>query len=301
MEKKREEILAAIKQQEDSPFSLARKLFREALFQRHPYKFQSMGTTETIGNINRDDLMEFHQKYCIPNNMVLAVFGDINDEEVITNVKDAFAGFEKMEFVSPEIPEEEPLTSVKSVEAEKDIQQVVIQMGFPGMTVRDEDRYAVQMLDAVLSGISYPGGRLHDRLRSNQIVYVVHAYNQPGLDPGFFAIYAGTTPDKMETAMNIIREEIEKIRTELVSDEELERGKQMCISIQQIGLQTNSDQAFSMGLDELYGLGYDNLSHYEERINAITKEDIKRVANKYLTLDKYAIAIVKPQMEAGGE
>ena len=75
----------------------------------------------------------------------------------------------------------------------------------------------------------------------------------------------------------------------------------MCISEKQIGLQTNNDQAFTLGLDELYGLGYDRMSRYEERINAITKEDVMRVAGKYLDLSKYAIAIVKPLETAEGQ
>jgi len=301
MEKKRKEVLAGIKQQEDDPFSLAAKLCREALFQKHPYKFQTIGTTETIKGLTREELADFHQKYCIPNNMVFAVFGDVDSAEVVQKVKDAFAEFEQREFSPPDIVAEEPLTSIKEAEMQKDIKQLVIFMAFPGMTVQSEDIDAVEVMDAVMSGAGHPGGRLHDRLRENQIVYVVHAYNQPGLDPGLFAVYAGTTPDKMDMAMSIIKEEIEKLQTDPVPDEEMERAKKMCISEKQIGLQTNNDQAFTMGLDELYGLGYDRMSRYEERINAITKEDVMRVASKYLDLSKYAIAIVKPLEATEGQ
>lgn len=294
MEKKRSEILAAIKEQEDDPYSLAGRLFKQTLFKNHPYRFQTIGSARSIGSIKREDLAEFHQKYCIPNNMVLAIFGDVDSAEVISKVKERFAGFRRRDFMPPKIADEEMLKSPRSQEITKDITQAVIYMGFPGITVKSEDVCAIEVLDAVLSGISLPGGRLHDRLRSNQIVYVVHAYNQPGVDPGFFAIYAGTTPDKIDTALGIIREEIERVRKDPIPDEELERGKRMCISAKQIGLQTNSSQALAMGLDELYGLGYDNISHYEKRINAVTKDNVKQVADKYLQLDKYAIAIVKP-------
>jgi len=297
MEKRRTEILAGIKQQEDDPFSLAGKLMRQNLFKSHPYRFQTLGSAETITKMNRDDLMAFYQKYCIPNNMVLAIFGDVDASEVADKVKKAFAGFQKKELEIPKNLSEQPLVSVLDTKMQKDIKQAVIFMGFHGITVYDEDRYAIEVMDAVLSGIGFPGGRLHEKLRANQIVYAVHAYNQAGLDPGLFAVYAGTTPDKVETAMGIIKEEIESLRNDAISDEELERGKRMCISIKQIGLQTNADQAFTMGLDELYGLGYEDISNYEDRINAVTKEDVKRVAEKYLQLDKYAIAIVEPVAE----
>jgi zinc protease len=229
--------------------------------------------------------------------MVLAIFGDINSDEVTAEVEKAFKDFQYEKFSPPQIPAEEPITSVRNAEIQKDITQAVIYMGFPGITVSDEDRYAIEVLDAVLSGVGFPGGRLHERLRENQLVYVVHAINQPGLDPGMFIIYAGTTPDKLDSVMSIIKEEIGNLQKDLISDEELDRGKKMCISIKQIGLQTNSDQAFTMGLDELYKLGYDNITHYEENINAVTKEDVKRVAEKYLPLDRYAIAIVKPKVQ----
>jgi zinc protease len=245
--------------------------------------------------MKQEDLVDFHKKYCIPNNMVIAIFGDINPDEVTAKVEKAFEKFQYGKFSPTQIPAEELITSVRNAEMQKEIMQAVIFMGFPGITVSDEDRYPIEVLDAVLSGVSFPGGRLHERLRANQLVYVVHAFNQPGLDPGMFGIYAGTTPDKLDTVMGIIKEEIESLQKDLISDEELDRGKKMCISVKQIGLQTNSDQAFTMGLDELYKLGYDNIMHYEDQINAVTKEDVKRMAGKYLQLDKCAIAIVKPK------
>jgi len=295
MEKKRKETLAGIKQQDDDPFSLAAKLCRQTLFKTNPYRFQMIGSADTINNMKQEDLINFHKNYCVPNNMVIAIFGDIDANEVTTKVEKAFEKFQYGKFTPPQILAEEPLTSIRNAEMQKEIQQAVICMGFPSTTVYDNDRYNIEVLDAVLSGVSLPGGRLHERLRANQLVYVVHAYNQAGLDPGMFVIYAGTTPDKLDTVMSIIKEEIDGIQKNLISDEELDRGKKMCISIKQIGLQTNSDQAFTMGLDELYKLGYDNITQYEKQINAVTKEDVKRVAEKYLTLDKYAIAIVKPK------
>jgi zinc protease len=295
IEKKRNDIIAAIKQQEDDPFSLASKLCKQTLFKTHPYRFPTIGTADTISKMTREDLMKFYQEYCLPNNMVLTIFGDINADEVVAKVEKAFEKFQYKKLEAPIPPVEEPLTSVKNTEIQKDIMQAVIYIGFPGMTVYSEDRYPMEVLDAVLSGISYPGGRLHERLRSNQLVYVVHAYNQAGLDPGMFGIYAGTTPDKLDTVMSIIKEEIGSLQNIPVSDEELDRGKKMCISAKQIGLQTNSDQAFTMGLDELYKIGYDDILHYEEHINAVKKEDVKRVAEKYLQLDKCAIAVVKPK------
>ncbi|HGJ63933.1 TPA: insulinase family protein, partial [bacterium] len=223
IEKKRKELLAGIKRQEDDPFSLAGKLCRTTLFKTHPYRFQTIGSEETINKMTQNDLKSFYDKYMLPNNMVLAVFGDINADEITAKIEKAFEKFEYKKFETPKAPIEQPLTSVREAEAQKDIAQAVVYIGFPGMTVYSEDRYPMQVLDAILSGINYPGGRLHERLRSNQLVYVVHAINQEGLDPGMFIIYAGTTPDKLDTVMGIIKEEIVSLQKDLISDEELER------------------------------------------------------------------------------
>ena len=85
------------------------------------------------------------------------------------------------------------------------------------------------------------------------------------------------------------------MQEQVVSSRELERGKRMCMSHHQLGLQTASEQAFTVCIDELYGLGYEYHLRYESEINAVTAEDIKRVASKYLQTEKKNISVLKPE------
>jgi zinc protease len=172
--------------------------------------------------------------------------------------------------------------------------QAVLFYGYPGIDVRNADRYAIDVLDAALSGANLPGGRLHARLRDNQLVYVVHAFEQPGVDPGMFVIYAATTRPQVETVRGIIDEEVSRVRNADISPEELVRAKTMAISSQAIESQTNMARAQQAASDELFGVGYANSSQYEQRINAITLDDVRRVAQTYLRLDGGALAIVQP-------
>jgi len=307
-ENQRRQIMADIKASEDSSFSCAQKLFLETMFIKHPYRLPPSGTEESISNLKRDDVIDFYRKYCVPNNMVLAVFGDIDSGEVVKRVSAFFNDFQARQAnrsfrgCTPELLangiSEPPLAYTRRTEKTKSsITQAVFFIGYMGVHLFHPDVYAMQVLNSIMSGIGYPGGRLYNRLRNDQFVYLIHAYNQFGLDTGYFAIYAATTSDKLDTVLSITDEEIATLQKIEVDDGELERGKRMCIRNYQLNLQTASDQALTAGLDELHGLGYDHHSRYESYINTVTSDDVIRVANQYLQPDRRVISILKPQTE----
>jgi len=293
MEKERRDIKAEIKSREDDWLQHAEDMVRGVLYTRHPYHLNPLGTESTISAIKREDIVAFHRRYIVPNNMVLAVFGDVEGAKVKELVGRFSKGFRRAELHFPEVSTEPPLLENRKEIEETEREQTVIFIGYPGMSVDSPDRYAMKVLDGVISGIGYPSGWLHRDLRGNRLVYVVHAFNQLAKDPGYFGIFAATTADKLDTTLAIISHDIDRIKTELVSEEELRVAKQMCITMKALYTQKNSDQAKIAARDELLGLGYDFSERYEENINSITAEDVKRVANKYL--NNYAIVISKPK------
>ena len=156
-----------------------------------------------------------------------------------------------------------------------------------------EDRYAMDVLDAILSGARAPGGWLHSELRGKKLVYEVHAYSILGLDPRHFEIFAMTRPDTVDQVLAIIDGFIGKMKRGKFSDDELDRAKTLCATEETLEQRGNANLAAQAALDELYGLGYDFSQHYTERINAVTRADVIRVANKYLTHKVTAIATCK--------
>ena len=287
---------SALGAQEDDPMSAASLLLRRLYFGEHPYSRSTLGTPGALKTITRDDVAAFWKRELQPQNTVIAVYGDIKPAEVeklttylLGDLKAAGAP------LPAPAPVTEPAQMVEKAEQKAGVTQTAIWYGFPAIKVTDQDRYAIDVLDAALSGANLPGGRLHERLRGAQLVYVVHAYDSPGLDKGMFVVYAATTKENAPRARAIIDEEIQKVRDAEVTPAELERAKSMMISSHAIDNQTNMEQAQSAAGDELYGLGFRNDADYATKINAVTLSDVQRVARKYLQPNRSALAIVGPQ------
>ena len=292
----KQQVLAGIQQQHDDPESEASLLMRSTFFGDHAYGRSQLGTRETIEKIQAADLKKFWEDIVAPRNMVLTIYGDVNEVEAKEAVAQLFGTFTQPGLPLPRPSLPATLTQfTEKVLAKPGLEQAVLTYGFPGLTVKDNDRYAVDVLDAALSGSNLPGGRLHSRLRDNQLVYYVHAYSSPGIDPGSFVIYAGTVKAQVAEVRKIIGEEVQKIRDNDITAQELERAKSMAISADAIGAQSNSAQAKEAAADELFGLGYRNSAEYAARINVVTVADVRRMAQKLLRMENAAFAVVQSE------
>ena len=169
-----------------------------------------------------------------------------------------------------------------------------ILVGYNGLTIRDKDSPVVDVLDAVISGIGYPSGWLHDALRGGDrsLVYYVHAYPAFGMDGGYFGVMVQTTSDNYDAVLEIILEKTALIRTKEVNEQTLRRAKDMCITMHELGLETIAAQASSVALNEILGLGTDYDSKYPALIEKVTPADVLRVARKLLS--HHLIVATKP-------
>ncbi|OGP74293.1 MAG: hypothetical protein A2V86_09065 [Deltaproteobacteria bacterium RBG_16_49_23] len=295
MEKRRKPILAALRKQEDDLTGVVFRLFRKALYEKHPYRMDTIGTLDSIQRITQKDLKEYYKRITAPENMVLTVAGDVDANHAVPAIQKGFGKIPKGHFVLPEVPKEAPLTTIRKQEIYKEKEQAHFVLGFPGATLRHEDRYALEVLDAALSGM---GGRLFYELRDKEsLAYALAFVNNVNFDPGYIGVYMGTHPDKLDTAIAGVLRELKKIKEEGLTEDEVERAKRYLIGNFEIGLQTNGAQASQISLDELYGLGFNHYGKYAEEIRRVSKGDVNRVAKKYFTLDAYALAIIRPQKE----
>lgn len=293
LEKERKAILAAIKSQDDDPFNYAMRMLRENMWQNHPYRHNSLGIEESVTGLNRNDLLAFHQKFCQPGNMVLAVFGDVKAEEIRQRVERIWGGVKGYNLSPYSLLDEPEQKGIKQVVQERDKEQTIILLGYPGIGIMDPDKYVFDVMTSILSG---NGSRLFVNLRDKYgLAYYVGVFSILGLAPGAYVFYIGTSKDKVGAALNGIKKEIQLLRDESVTDEELSRAKAALIGEHWQGMETNSNHGFDCALNELYGLGYEEVGRYSERINKVTIEDIKRIANKYLQDDKCAEIIIKSE------
>lgn len=283
LEKMRRLMLAALARQDDNWGTEIGRLFRATHFSVSPYAMQPGGSEQALQKLNREHVLAFHKKYAKPQNMVLAIFGDIDPAATLAAAEQEFADFQAALVEFPEVAPEPIHTQMRRHVKPTRKQVAAIYLGYPGTTIDNTtDRYALYVLDAVLSGIGFPGGWLHTELRGKQLVYVVHALSWLGLEPGYFGIIAATQPQKVDEVVAIIRSHIDKAKAGEISDEELQRAKRLTLIADRLDMQTNSQLASDAALNELYGLGYDFSQHDQQRLNAVTKAEVQRVAQKYL-------------------
>ncbi len=289
--KRRRDVLAAIKAQEDNPSSYAFKLFNKALFPNHPYGLNVLGTEQSVKALGRRELVDFYSTYAVPNNAVLAVVGDVSTSDIIERIKAEFGGWPRKAVALPDPAPQAPHGPVV-IEETKPKAQAQIVMGNLGTTFDDPDKYALQVMNAVLSG---QGGRLFFELRDKEsLAYALSSFSSEGLEPGVFGVYIGSAPEKIPAATAGLIRELDKIRTEKISPEELTRAKRYLIGSFEIDLQRGSAVAMNLALNELYGLGYDEYRRYGSKVNAVTVDDVLRVAQKYIHPDRFTRVLVRP-------
>ena len=292
LEREREVQIASIAAQKDNLLKSASNAMRRTLFGDTGYGLDTLGTEESVAKLQVANLKAIHQKLVAQKNCVLAIFGDVKASEVKAAVEKAFANWkpgQKSETKS--LPS--PLKETKRVEEIRDKKQAVIVIGFPATTMHDEDRYALDLLQEACSDL---GSRLFLRVREKLgLAYYVGAQHFPGLAPGYFAFYAGTEPTKAALVEQEFLAEAELLRTEGLTAEELKRAKAKIIGQKKIARQDLGSLASLTALDELYGLGYQRTELDDAKFEAVTLEQVKAVAQKYLKPDAFVVSVVKPQ------
>jgi len=249
-----------------------------------PYSRTILGTIETVSKLTRDDCRRFHETYFVPSNMVLAIVGDIDVEETYKQIERRFGNVPAGKPVAwPEYPENKPLAAdlLRHLKNQKKNSAMVL-MSYPIVSVYDhKTRAALEVLEAILTGGGGAGGRLHEELRGERLVYYVFGFQMTGFAPGQFMFLAQTRPETIQEVIDRIRANLKKIAEEGVPEEEFEKARAKLIANHAMQNTTASEQAFQAALDELYGLGYDYDSEYEKRISQVTIDDVVSVAKKF--------------------
>ena len=292
VERMRGIILAEIASIQDSPARMAFKLYRSELYRDHPFGMDILGTERSVSDMTREDLQNYYQEFAVPENLVIAVVGDVKAAQVKDRFEELFGDWVAEPYVPSPIPDEEPPKEIREAVECRDVNQANLVIGYQGTRVTSEDRFPLSVMNSVLSGMS---GRLFTTLRGEQsLAYSVYAFAQEAVDPGFLGVYIGTSPDKEDMARAGIMSELEKIRSEQVTDEELTRAQEVLIGEHEIRLQKMSTQAANYCLDEINGLGFRASDYYVQKVQQVTKEDVIKAANEYIKQQAYVYAAVKP-------
>ncbi len=293
IERLKKQTLAAIMQQKQDPENVAHEKFDEFLFGDHPYGRASEGTEESVPAITREDIVNFHRTYYVPNNAVLAVVGDVKSKEVTKKVKAKFARWSGGEVPAPVVTQPPAIEGYQILLVDKpDLTQTYICMGHLGIEKKHPDYFPVKVMNYILGGGGF-ASRMMDEVRSKRgLTYGIgcsFAANRLG---GAYQVSTFTQNDSTSAAIAAIIEQIKKIQTEGVTDKELEDTKSFYNGYFPLQFETPSQIATQMLDVELYDLGQDYLRDYRKNISAVTKEDVLRVAQKYLDPNNLKLVVV---------
>ena len=284
--------IAAIQQEEEQLTSVARNIMRQALFPQHPYALRTNGSVESVQRLTQKDLLEFRDRYMVAKNGVIFVFGYVKAAEVKELFEKALGSMKPGVLALTDVHPAEPLSGIETVESRKQKAQGVIMVGFRGASISSPDRHALELIDEASSDL---GSRFFVRIREQMgLAYYVGASQMQGLVPGLFAFYLGTDPQKIEPVKTALLDEIHKVANDGLTSEELARAKKKLIGQQEIANQSNDAFGYQCALEEIYGLGFDYYKRLEHDVDAVTLDDIKRVAAKYFRDQPYVLATVRP-------
>ncbi len=296
LERERDYQLAVIRAQKDQLLQLAARAMRKGLFGERGYGLDASGTEASVEALTLDQLRQFHARLTVPENCVMAIYGDVDADAVERAVEKAFGGWKATGLQLARNLPFEAMTAPIRIQEMADKKQAVVVLGFRGVEMTDPDRYALELVQEACSDM---GSRLFLRIRDELgLAYFVGAQNFIGIAQGYFSFYAGTEHAKVSKVVDEFMEEVNCLRTGGLTTVELQRAKAKVIGQRKIARQDLGGYAMTTALDELYGLGFSFSDGEDERYLAVSVEDTIRVATQYLTPEAHVLSIVRPRVDS---
>ncbi len=277
IEREKKIQLDQIKSRNDNASQIASRQFMEKMFEGHPYSRDLLGTPETLKKIGHTEIQDYWELIRKRKNLTVALSGAVDVDAWLADI-------EKMALKIPEGKKFEAKFSIKPPKTEthrfykvqKEQSHLII--GFPGLTITNEDRFTLQVIQSILAG---QGGRLFIELRDkNSLAYSVSPMRMEGVDAGYFGAYIGCSPSKVKKALEMMRIEFQKLCENLVPGPELERAQRYLAGRHDIDLQRVSSIGASILYDDIYGVPYDETFKLADKYFAITAEDVLRVSRQ---------------------
>ncbi|MBF0523243.1 MAG: insulinase family protein [Candidatus Omnitrophica bacterium] len=290
--KNKETVKADIKLKEDSISQMTGQALRQTLFVKHPLRFDIEGTIPSIDKMTRKDIVGFYDQFAVGANMVVSVFGDINAQDVLKDLQKRFGNISSKKVELKSFTEEPPTKErEKALTMKKE--QAMFMLGFQGPGFHDQDKYALEVLTGIL-GSSFDGRMFRNIRDQLGKAYSLGGSYTPGPDMGFIYFYVLTTEKDISKVKELMAAEIKNLQDKDVSAEELNEIKTYLKGTFVAGLETNASLGLKVSLDELYGLGFGDYQNYAKAIDRVTAQDIRRLALRYLDLNKSALVITTP-------
>jgi predicted Zn-dependent peptidase len=281
-------ILEEINMYEDTPEDLVHDLMQSQIFLRNPLGLSILGTPETITAFDRDKMLAYMRTHYRPENTVVAVAGNLNEREVLEKITEAFSAFP----VAPSpiaVPDAVYCPAFHS--REKDIEQVHLCMGFPGVAAGSDDTYTLAAVNTVFGGGM--SSRLFQKIREERgLVYSVYSYNSSYVGAGVFTVYAALNPAQVYDVLTLVVEEIKGMFTDKVSESQLARTKEQLKSNYLLSLESAANRMNSIGRTLLMLDKVITADELIEKIDAINLEKFYEICERIFKLEQMSLSLV---------
>jgi len=296
--KKKEEFKARIHKEEEDPGTLAHKTFLAELFNKRLYGQPLLGTEKSISGLTKNDLMSFYQERLSRSRVICDVVGQITEREFMPLWERYLGPWPETGIETPiNIPSDSKGGSGRIKKIDRDLTQANIVLGHRGIPRSHPDYYAVFIMNYILGGGGFRS-RLMDNIREEKgLAYSIYSAFVSGRHAGYFQAVVETRNATAGVAIDEILKEMERIRVNGVSDEELNEARLYLTGSFPLKMDTNAKIAGLLTDMEFYNLGLDYPARYPAIINTVSKDQVADAARKYLYPENYTLVIVGRQKE----
>jgi zinc protease len=289
--RQKDQILSSIRVNADDPGYIADVLLDRLVYGFHPYGLPGTGTEDSLSSLTREDLQAFHRQYFVPNNMILAIVGDVTSDEAFAAAERVFGGWPRGT-VPPSTAVDLPQQTRRIVIVDKpDAVQTSIRVGQLAISRKHPDYMAWDLAVKILGGEG--ANRLHQVLRSQYgLTYGAEANTEARKDAGDFVAETDTRTDTTGQALRLMVDEFSRLVRERVGQRELADAQAYLAGSFPLTIET-PDQIATQVLNVLfYDLPISEIGSFRERVLAVTPDDIQRVARQYVKPDRLSIVLV---------
>jgi len=281
-------VLEEIKMYEDTPDDIVHDLLDKASYGEHPLGYPILGTEDVINSFQPETLKNYINEQYTPDRIVISVAGNA-DASFIPEVEQYFGSFKRD---SAQKKTEAPSFSSNRLVRTKDIEQAHLCLGFPGMSVANEDIYSLIIAENVLGGSM--SSRLFQEIREKQgLAYTVFSFHAPFLDSGIETIYAGTSEDQLQVLGNTIERTLDRFVTAGLTDKELHNSKEQLKGELILSLESSSSRMSRNGRNELLLKRHRSLNEMTQSIDNVTQESVNKVIDSVFN-QPHSTAIIAP-------
>jgi len=283
-------ILEEIKMDEDNPDYLVHELFTQKFWKGDALGRPILGTAKTVSSFNQAIVLDEYASRFTPQNMVFTAAGNIDHDTFIAEVAEAFSALPASTSTPARTPPPTAFPHI-TLKDKKSLEQVQFCLALPSLPIAHPDRYTAYLLNSILGGGM--SSRLFQSIREERgLAYSIYSEMNPFRDTGSLAVYAGCAVDKAREVLDLTLAEFRRIKTELVSEEELDRAKNQLKGNMVLGLESSSSRMSNLARQQMYFGRFFTVDDITAEVNQVTREDIQGLANRLIDQDKLALTLL---------